>query len=62
VKPGYDRLCYTVFISGNGTPEQFKKIHRTVMATSPIYFNVSNPIPLEPRLVLGRSAFDVAAR
>jgi uncharacterized OsmC-like protein len=53
VKPGYDQLRYTVFISGDGTPEQFEKVHRTVMATSPNYFNLSNAISLKSRLVLG---------
>ncbi len=52
VKPGYDQLRYTVHIKGNATPEQFDQIHRTVMATSPNYFNVRNPIPLKSRLVV----------
>jgi organic hydroperoxide reductase OsmC/OhrA len=53
VKPGYDQLRYTVHIKGSGTPEQFEKIHRTVMGTSPNYFNVTNGIPLKSRLVVG---------
>ncbi len=52
VKPGYDQLRYTVHIRGNGTPEQFEKIHRTVMATSPNYFNLSSAVTLKPRLVV----------
>ena len=52
VKPGYDQIRYTVHIKGNGTPEQFGKIHRTVMATSPNYFNLANAIPLKSRLVV----------
>lgn len=52
VKPGYDQLRYTVHIKGNGTPEQFEKIHRTVMATSPNYFNLSNAVPLKSRLIV----------
>lgn len=52
VKPGYEQLRYTVYIKGNGTPEQFEKIHRTVMATSPNYFNVSSAVPLKSRLVV----------
>jgi uncharacterized OsmC-like protein len=52
VKPGYDQLRYTVHIKGNATPEQFEKIHRTVMATSPNYFNVSSAVPLKSRLVV----------
>lgn len=53
VAPGYEQLRYTVHIKGNGTPEQFDKIHRTVMATSPNYFNIRNPVPLKSRLVVG---------
>ena len=52
VKPGYDQLRYTVHIKGKGTPEQFEKVHRTVMTTSPNYFNLSTAIPLKSRLVL----------
>lgn len=53
VKPGYDHIRYTVHIKGNGTAAQFENIHRTVMATSPNYFNLRNPIPLHSRLVVG---------
>jgi organic hydroperoxide reductase OsmC/OhrA len=52
VKPGYDHLRYTVRIKGNGTPEQFEKIHQAVMATSPNYFNLATAIPLRSRLVV----------
>ncbi|MEK7953310.1 OsmC family protein [Luteolibacter soli] len=52
VKPGYDHLRYTVHLKGDGTPEQFERIHRTVMATSPNYFNVANAVPLKSKLVL----------
>ena len=52
VKPGYDQLLYTVYIKGKGTPEQFEKIHKTVMATSPNYFNLSNAVPLKSRLMV----------
>jgi uncharacterized OsmC-like protein len=53
VKPGYDQLHYSVFIKGDGTPEQFEKIHRGVMATSPNYFNLASAVTLKSRLVLG---------
>lgn len=52
VRPGYDQIRYTVHIKGNATPEQFEKIHRTVMATSPNYFNLANAIALKSRLVV----------
>jgi hypothetical protein len=46
VKPGYDEIYYTVHIKGNGTKEQFPKVHETVIATSPNRFNVASPIRL----------------
>jgi uncharacterized OsmC-like protein len=52
VRPGYDQLRYTVRIKGSGTPEQFERIHRAVMATSPNYFNLATAIPLSSRLVV----------
>ncbi len=52
VKPGYDELRYTVRIRGNGTPEQFREVHETVMATSPNFFNLSRPVTLKPTLVI----------
>ncbi len=53
VKPGYEELRYTVHIKGNGTPEQFEKIHRNVMAKSPNYYTLRNAIPLKSRLQVG---------
>lgn len=52
VAPGYDRLRYTVRIKGDGTPAQFRELHETVMRTSPNYFNLSQPMPVEARLEL----------
>lgn len=52
VKPGYDEVRYTVRIRGNGTREQFEEVHRTVMQTSPNYFNVSQPVRIVPTLVV----------
>jgi hypothetical protein len=52
VKPGYDQIHNTVHIKGNGTPEQFQKIHETVMATSPNRFNLANPIRLTADLLV----------
>jgi hypothetical protein len=50
VKPGYDQLSYTVHIKGNGTAEQFQKVHDTVCATSPNRFNIANAIKLNGNL------------
>ena len=40
------------FLKGNGTPEQFRQIHETVIKTSPNYFNVSRLIRLDADLVV----------
>jgi uncharacterized OsmC-like protein len=52
VPPGYEEIDYTVTIAGNGTPEQFEEIHRTVMQTSPNYFNLARPVRMNGRLTL----------
>lgn len=52
VKPGYDEIEYTVHIKGDGTPKQFQAIHNWVMATSPNYWNIANPIKMKPKLVM----------
>ena len=53
VKPGYEAMQVKVTIKGNGTEAQFQEIHRTVLKTSPNYFNVSRPIPVEATLAIG---------
>jgi uncharacterized OsmC-like protein len=50
VRPGYETIQYVVRIKGDGTPEQFRQIHETVMKTSPNYFNIAQPIKLEAKL------------
>ena len=50
VPPGYETVNYMVHISGNGTPEQFEEIHRSVMQTSPNYFNLARPIRMNGTL------------
>lgn len=50
VKAGYDKLHYTVRLKGNGTAEQFREIHENVLRTSPNYFNVTQPVPVEATL------------
>ncbi|MEX2200561.1 MAG: OsmC family protein [Dongiaceae bacterium] len=52
VKPGYDRLRYTVRIKGDGTAEQFREIHETVIKTSPNYFNIAKPVAIDADLVV----------
>jgi uncharacterized OsmC-like protein len=52
VPPGYETIRYVVRLKGNGTAEQFRQIHETVMKTSPNYFNISRPITIDARLVV----------
>ena len=52
VKPGYDEMTYRVRIRGDGTREQFERIHRLVQRTSPNYFNLSHPVRLHAELVV----------
>jgi uncharacterized OsmC-like protein len=50
VLPGYRRITYTVRIEGDGTREQYEEIHEAVMATSPNYFNLAQPVQMVGRL------------
>ncbi len=52
VTPGYEEIRYTVRIKGSGTPKQFRKIHSAVMATSPNFWNLSQSVKLNPKLVV----------
>jgi uncharacterized OsmC-like protein len=53
VPPGYEAIDYEVRIKGDGSPQDFEEIHRTVMATSPNYFNMSRPIKMNGTLSVG---------
>jgi len=53
VPPGYETIAYEVRITGDGSLEQFEEIHRTVMKTSPNYFNISRPIRVDATLQVG---------
>jgi hypothetical protein len=51
--PGGSRtILYTVRVKGNGTRAQYEEIHAKVMATSPNYYHIANPIALESKLVV----------
>jgi len=52
VKPGYDAIHQRVHIAGNGTDEQFAKMHEVVQRTSPNYFNITQPIRVESEMVV----------
>ncbi len=53
VSPGYETIRYTVYIKGDGTPQEFRELHEAAMTTSPNYFNIARPIKLVPTLVVG---------
>jgi uncharacterized OsmC-like protein len=50
IPPGYRRISYTVWIEGDGTPQDYEEIHQAVMATSPNYFNLAQPVQMVGRL------------
>lgn len=52
VPPGYERMHYTVRIAGEGTQEQFQKMHEVVQRTSPNYYNISHPVELTSDLIV----------
>ena len=51
VIPGYKELKYKVRLKGNGTREQYEAVHKTVVATSPNYYNMSHAIKLSTELI-----------
>lgn len=53
IVPGYETISYRVHIKGNGTPEQFQEIHEAVRMTSPNFYNISRPIRLDAKLIVG---------
>lgn len=53
VPPGYESIDYEVRIKGDGSREDFEEIHRTVMKTSPNYFNLNRPIRMNGSLQIG---------
>lgn len=52
VAPGYESLRQTVRLSGSGSPEEMEQLHRTVLATSPNFFNVTKAIPVNSKLIV----------
>jgi uncharacterized OsmC-like protein len=53
VKPGAEKIHYTIRVKGSGTREQFEEVHREMMKNSPNRFHITTPIPLESTLVVG---------
>lgn len=53
VKPGYDKINYTISVKGDGTVEQFERIHQMVIATSPNRWNLANNIEVQGDQIVG---------
>ncbi len=51
VSPGYRRIHYKVALEGDGSPRAYEEIHEAVMATSPNFFHLAQPIQMCGRLV-----------
>ena len=52
VPAGYRELQRRVVIQGDGSEEQFQKIHQMVLATSPNFFNITRAIRVVPELAV----------
>jgi uncharacterized OsmC-like protein len=52
VPPGYEKLRYIVRIKGSGTKEEFTDVHQAVIATSPNFYNLSQPVALKSTLIV----------
>lgn len=52
VPPGYAKLEQTVRIAGDGTAEQFSRLHDAVRATSPSFFNITREVPVNSRMIV----------
>lgn len=52
VPAGYRGLTQTVHIAGDGSQEQFTRLHEVIRATSPNFYNMTRAIPLDSRMVV----------
>lgn len=52
IAAGYRELRNTVVIKGDGTEEQFRKIHDMVLATSPNFYNITRAVRVAPELTV----------
>jgi len=52
VAAGYRELRSSVVIKGDGTEEQFRKVHDMVMATSPNFYNITRAVRVAPELTI----------
>lgn len=49
---GYEGIQQTVRVSGDGTSEQFARLHDAVCSTSPNFFNITRAVPVNSRMVV----------
>lgn len=52
VPVGFPKIDYTVRIKAKASAGQIEELHQAVQRTSPNYYHISQPIPLEARLVI----------
>jgi uncharacterized OsmC-like protein len=52
IAPGYRALRTRVVIKGDGTEEQFQRIHELVLATSPNFYNIARAVQVVPALII----------
>ncbi|WP_342601922.1 OsmC family protein [Peribacillus sp. FSL E2-0159] len=49
---GFKEVKYTIRVKGNGTKEQYEKLHEAVIKTSPNRATIANAITIVPELVI----------
>lgn len=52
VKPGAEKISYTVRVKGSGSVSEFEAAHQAMMANSPNRFHLTAAIPLESKLMV----------
>lgn len=52
VKPGTEKIVYTIRVKGSGTQEQFDAVHSEMTAKSPNRFHLAQPIPFETKVLV----------
>jgi uncharacterized OsmC-like protein len=50
VPAGYQDLSWVLQVKGNATPEQFQQVYEATIAASPNFWNLANPVPIQPKL------------
>ena len=53
MKSGYDKIHNTIGVKGEGTVEQFERIHQVVIATSAKCWNMANTIEAQGDQIVG---------